>query len=238
MTGDPGLPSASKAAREEPRGLQPDLPADAFAAHDHAACAHDTLARAEAVVSGQGARMTPVRRRVLEILLESHRAVGAYEVLERLSAEGFGHQPPVAYRALDFLVEKGLAHRIRRLNAFTACMHPGETHAPVFLICRSCDMLAEAPAEGVRTALAATAAAHGFVVERANIEALGLCPACRSGGEDGPDAQSGGQSDGRAGALPEAGSGTPSGGRPRGRSASAAAGRSAATGDAAGDAGT
>ena len=59
---------------------------------------------------------------VLEILLESHRAMGAYEVLERLAAEGFGKQPPVAYRALDFLVEHGLALRVRRLNAYAACL--------------------------------------------------------------------------------------------------------------------
>jgi Fur family transcriptional regulator, zinc uptake regulator len=67
-------------------------------------------------------------------------------VLRRLAAEGFGNQPPVAYRALEFLVEHGLAHRIQRLNAFTACMHPGEAHAPAFLICRTCSTVAEADA--------------------------------------------------------------------------------------------
>ncbi len=100
-------------------------------------------------------------------------------MLQRLAAEGFGNQPPVAYRALDFLVENGLAHRIRRLNAFTACMHPGEAHAPAFLICRSCDAVAEAPAAPVRTALDRAAADLGFVIERSNVEALGLCPACQ-----------------------------------------------------------
>ncbi|AMY67832.1 zinc ABC transporter ATP-binding protein ZnuC [Frigidibacter mobilis] len=116
----------------------------AFEHHDHAHCADDTMARAEAVAAARGARLTPVRRRVLEILLEAHRAMGAYEVLDRLAAEGFGNQPPVAYRALEFLVEHGLAHRVRRLNAFAACMHPGQDHSPVFLICRSCDAVAEA----------------------------------------------------------------------------------------------
>ena len=125
------------------------------------------------------ARHFAARRRVLEILLEDHRALGAYDVLQRLVAEGFGNQPPVAYRALDFLVENGLAHRIRRLNAFAACMHPGEAHAPVFLICRACNHVAEAPAATVRAALDQAAAAMGFAVERSNIEALGLCPACQ-----------------------------------------------------------
>lgn len=157
-----------------------DAPDLAFAVHDHAHCASDALARAEALVAEKGLRLTPVRRRVLEILLEAHRALGAYDVLTRLAAEGFGNQPPVAYRALDFLEEQGLAHRIRRLNAFTACMHPGEAHAPAFLICRGCDAVAEAPAAPVLVALEAAAADTGFVIERSNIEALGLCPACQA----------------------------------------------------------
>lgn len=154
-------------------------PALAFARHDHAVCADDALARADGMMAEQGLRLTPVRRRTLQILLEAHRAMGAYDVLQRLAAEGFGNQPPVAYRALDFLEEHGLAHRIRRLNAFTACMHPGEVHAPAFLICRFCDAVAEAPAAPVQAALTLAAGALGFVIERTNIEALGLCPACQ-----------------------------------------------------------
>jgi Fur family zinc uptake transcriptional regulator len=119
---------------------------------------------------------------VLEILLESHRALGAYDVLDRLAAEGFGKQPPVAYRALEFLVDQGLAHRIRRLNAFAACMHPGEAHHAAFLICRACDAVAEAPGAAARASVEAAATALGFAVERTNLEALGLCPGCRSAG--------------------------------------------------------
>jgi Fur family transcriptional regulator, zinc uptake regulator len=170
--------------------MYPDAtPELAFAEHDHSHCAGGVLARAEAVIAQNGVRMTPVRRRALEILLEAHRAMGAYEVLERLGAEGYGKQPPVAYRALEFLVENGLAHRIRRLNAFAACMHPGEDHAPVFLICRQCNSVAEAPAAPVRAALDAAAADLGFVVERANVEALGLCPICLAAPETAPVAE-------------------------------------------------
>ncbi|MBL4918134.1 Fur family transcriptional regulator [Szabonella alba] len=151
----------------------------AFAKHDHHRCAGEGLARAEEILAGRKVRLTPVRRRTLEILLEDHRALGAYEVLERLAADGFGNQPPVAYRALEFLVDHGLAHRVRRLNAFTACRHSGQDHAPAFLICRQCNAVAEAPADAVRSALDTTADKLGFVIERSNIEALGLCPACR-----------------------------------------------------------
>ena len=151
----------------------PDL---AFATHNHAHCSHDALERAEALTKATGARMTPVRRRVLEILLEEHKALGAYDVLSRLATEGFGNQPPVAYRALEFLVDQGLAHRIQRLNAFTACVHPGRDHAPAFLICRLCHLVAEAEATAARASLEAEAARAGFQVERSTIEALGLCP--------------------------------------------------------------
>jgi Fur family transcriptional regulator, zinc uptake regulator len=150
----------------------------AFVPHDHARCVGDVLALAEAQVAARGQRLTPVRRRTLQILLESHRALGAYDVLDRLAADGFGKQPPVAYRALEFLEDQGLAHRISRLNAFTACMHPGEVHAPAFLICRLCQSVAEAPGSAVATALTSAAAALGFAIERATVEALGLCPAC------------------------------------------------------------
>jgi Fur family zinc uptake transcriptional regulator len=150
----------------------------AFHDHDHSACAGDVLSHAEARCAEKGLRLTPVRRRTLEILAEAHKALGAYEVLDRLKADGFGSQPPVAYRALDFLVENGLAHRIRRLNAFTACMHPGEEHTPAFFICRSCDHVAEAPVTATRAALDDVADELGFQVERVNLEALGLCPAC------------------------------------------------------------
>lgn len=151
----------------------------AFRRHDHASCSADALAMAETLAEASALRLTPVRRRALEILLEAHRAMGAYEVLDRLSEAGFGRQPPVAYRALDWLVEHGLAHRIQRLNAYVACLHPGLAHAPVFLICRACDRVAEAPGQRVRAALEAGAATAGFVVERASVEAVGLCPACR-----------------------------------------------------------
>ncbi len=155
----------------------------AFDQHDHSHCAHHVLEKADAMVAARGLRLTPVRRRTLEILAESHRALGAYDVLERLSADGFGNQPPVAYRALEFLEEQGLAHRIRRLNAFTACMHPGEAHAPAFLICEGCNAVAEAPAAPVLAALETAATRMGFTIGRSHLEATGLCTACQRAAE-------------------------------------------------------
>ncbi|WP_312529655.1 Fur family transcriptional regulator [Paracoccus sp. (in: a-proteobacteria)] len=161
-----------------PSRHDPVEPIDPFDDHDHAACAAQTLERAIQQSAADGVRLTPVRKRTLEILLESHRAMGAYEVLERLSADGFGNQPPVAYRALDFLVAQGLAHRVQRLNAYAACLSPDRDHAPVFLICRSCEKVAESDAPELRQALGNLGAITGFQVERATVEALGLCAIC------------------------------------------------------------
>jgi Fur family zinc uptake transcriptional regulator len=150
-----------------------------FEKHDHRACVDAALSAADARCAEEGLRLTPVRRKALELLLREHRALGAYAVLDLLREAGFGSQPPVAYRALDFLVEHGFAHKIERLNAFVACTHPGQSHSPAFMICRLCDAVAEAqstaPAKG---ALGDAARAAGFQIERTVVEAEGVCPAC------------------------------------------------------------
>ncbi len=148
--------------------------------HDHANCASNVLSHADHLIAEQGLRMTPVRRAALEILLSQQKAMGAYDVLEKLSEQGFGNQPPVAYRALEFLVDNGLAHRVRRLNAFAACTRPDTHHRPVFLICRECDAVAEASSEHVQAALSDAATNEGFQIERVNVEILGLCPTCQA----------------------------------------------------------
>ena len=148
-----------------------------FQSHNHATCVNDGLESAEAFCAERRLRLTPVRRRALEILLEAHKAQGAYDVLARFEEEGLGSKPPVAYRALNFLVENGLAHRIEKLNAYVACCHPGAHHTPAFLICRDCKTVAEATE--FSAGLTRSAEASGFQVEKTIIEAEGLCPSCQ-----------------------------------------------------------
>ncbi len=149
-----------------------------FQDHDHETCVETAQATAEARCREEGLRLTPVRRKVLEMLLQEHRALGAYAILDRLRDEGFGSQPPVAYRALDFLVQNGFVHKIERLNAFVACSHPGAEHSPAFMICRKCDAVAEAQSAPAKGVLGAAARAAGFEIERTVVEAEGLCPDC------------------------------------------------------------
>src|ERR1041384_5528527 len=51
--------------------------------HDHERCSADALAHAEALCAQRSQRLTPIRRQVLEVLLESHKPLGAYEIMDR-----------------------------------------------------------------------------------------------------------------------------------------------------------
>ena len=155
-------------------------PALGFADHDHDGCRASCLRTAEEVCADAGLRLTPSRRRVLEILLESHTSMGAYDILARLAEDGQRAQPPVVYRALDFLTQNGLAHRIERLNAFVACARPGAAHDPAFMICRKCSAVAETQAAGGGDRLQKQAKAAGFRIERTVMEAEGICPKCQA----------------------------------------------------------
>ena len=112
------------------------------------------------------------------MLLETHTAIGGYEILARLAAEGIGSQPPAAYRALEFLVEIGLAHRIERLNAYVACELAGQPHTPAFLICRQCRRVTETSSWPQRGMLGREAKRQSFTIEHAAIEAEGRCESC------------------------------------------------------------
>ncbi|WP_338014569.1 transcriptional repressor [Rhodophyticola sp. CCM32] len=138
----------------------------------------DAIAAAEAKCTAENLRLTPVRRRVLELLLEGHRALGAYDILKQLQAENLGSQPPIAYRALQFLTTHGFVHRIERLNAYVACVFSDSNHQPTFMICRECDSVAEAGAHPVKESLDHAAETMGFTPEHMMIEVEGLCPVC------------------------------------------------------------
>jgi len=147
-----------------------------FHKHDHQTCVSIGLETAKAHCAKHGLNLTKNRQRVLEILLAEHKALGAYDILALLSQEGVTAQPPAVYRALDFLVANGFAHKVEKRNAYIACAHPGQDHDPAFLICRSCDTIEEATANNT---LGSTARDSGFQIETTVLEVEGLCPKCQ-----------------------------------------------------------
>lgn len=150
------------------------------ALHDHTHCIADALTRADALCAERGARLTALRRRVLELVWSSHRPRGAYAILEDLSQQdGKAAAPLTVYRALEFLVEQGLVHRIESLNAYVGCAAPGDVHSGQFLVCEACGDAAEIDDPGVGAAINAAAAERGFRVQRPTVEVRGLCKSCQ-----------------------------------------------------------
>ncbi|WP_366657650.1 Fur family transcriptional regulator [Fodinicurvata sp. EGI_FJ10296] len=148
--------------------------------HDHGLCVSDALIRAEAICDEQGVRLTDIRRQVLELLWKEHRPRGAYDILNELASQGRKTAPLTVYRALDFLVANGLAHRIESLNAFIGCTQPENYHATQFLVCTRCGATTELTDSGLSAAIRAAADAARFSVTRPVVELQGLCPACQA----------------------------------------------------------
>jgi len=146
--------------------------------HDHQRCTRTAIAHAEELCAARSQRLTPMRRQVLEVLLSSHKPLGAYEIMEHLA--GNGRPAPITiYRALDFLRDNCLVHRIESRNAFVACVHNHAGLDPVvFLICERCGAVGEAPGGAVAEALKSSARAAGFTPKSPVIEIEGICSHC------------------------------------------------------------
>lgn len=152
--------------------------------HDHGRCAADALVHAEAICAAGGLRFTEQRRRVLEALLASHVPASAYDVIDRIGATGAGgHRlaPISVYRALDFLVANGFAHRIESRNAYVACDRGRDCdgEATLFLLCESCGAAGEVSSATLNRVIAEAAGAVGFAPRAPVVEVRGLCARCR-----------------------------------------------------------
>ena len=149
--------------------------------HDHDRCTADALAHAEALCAQRAQRLTPLRRQVLEVLLGSHKPLGAYEIIDRAAQSGARPAPITIYRALDFLRDNGLVHRIESRNAFIACVNNHATgDLEVFLICERCGEVGEAQSATIAGELKSAARAAGFTPKAPVIEVSGICANCRS----------------------------------------------------------
>jgi Fur family zinc uptake transcriptional regulator len=137
------------------------------------------IAEAERRCSAASASLTPLRRRVLELLLDQHGPAKAYDLLPLIDSEK-QTKPPTIYRALDFLVRMGLAHRIESLNAFVACDVGACSRSTIFLICEKCGGAEEFDAGHALIDLADAAKKDGFTISRTMIEASGVCGACQA----------------------------------------------------------
>ncbi len=155
--------------------------------HDHASCVNHALSDARAICQRRNTRLTPTRERVLELIWQSHKPLGAYDVLAQLAEDGHNAAPPTVYRALDFLQQNGLVHRIASLNAFIGCAHAGEHHTGMFLICQACGNVLELTAPAVSGAIQDAVKAEAFELDDVTLEIAGLCPRCQGEQDQGSE---------------------------------------------------
>ncbi|MEM5313714.1 Fur family transcriptional regulator [Paraburkholderia sp. JHI869] len=159
-------------------------------AHDHGhAHSHDgaqgaslesALAMAEAYCRERGEKLTPIRRKVLELLLASGRATKAYSLLDEMRQIHPGSAPPTVYRALDFLLSAGLIHRIESINAFAVCHDLTQCQHGILVVCQQCGNVTELHEPKLRQALVAQIEAAGYRLAGDGIELKGLCAQCQT----------------------------------------------------------
>jgi Fur family zinc uptake transcriptional regulator len=153
-----------------------ELPID----HNHAGCVQKAVENARRICRDRGLRLTSQRKRVLELVWNSHKPVGAYDILDGLNQDGQKAAPPTVYRALEFLIDADLVHRLDSLNAFVGCPDPEVPHSGQFLICGSCRSVTELDNQDISALIESTAAAQGFIATRQTLEIQGTCQSCRA----------------------------------------------------------
>jgi Fur family zinc uptake transcriptional regulator len=138
------------------------------------------LERAEALCHERGVRLTEQRKTVLRLVCASDKPISAYELLDQMRGVVKNLTPPTVYRALDFLLEQGLVHKLESLHAYVGCAHPDQSHASQFLICDNCGEVTEVEDASVAESLRAAGQTLGFCTKRPIVEVLGTCAQCNA----------------------------------------------------------
>ena len=146
--------------------------------HRHSKCVKDALKRAENACSKHGSRLTPIRKRVLELIWQSHKPIKAYDLLAQLSTEGHIEKPPTVYRALQFLIDNHLIHRIESSNGYIGCEFEHDEMDSKFLVCDRCHEVEELCEPRLNKTLSETSRKQGFIPNQTNVEIHGICANC------------------------------------------------------------
>ena len=145
---------------------------------DHNLCINSALTEAEKICNQKNIRVTDLRRTVLKIIWQNHKAIKAYDILDQISGMNFSAKPPTVYRALDFLLENGFIHKINSLNSYIGCPHPLQNEQCYFIICSSCDEIEECSDENITNAIKTVMEKNKFTHKNIAIEIDGTCNSC------------------------------------------------------------
>jgi len=146
--------------------------------HQHSRCIKEALNKAEQICLDHQSKLTPIRKKVLELIWKSHKPIKAYDLLAQLSSEDFIEKPPTVYRALDFLIDNKLIHRIESQNAYIGCNTDHETLDSKFLICDQCHEVEELSEPKINKTLSEITKKQGFTPSLVNVEIHGTCSQC------------------------------------------------------------
>jgi Fur family zinc uptake transcriptional regulator len=155
--------------------ISPFIPAS----HKHQDCLKAAIVAAKSHCDAVGISLTPIRQRVLELIWQDHEPVKAYDILDTLKQSKSSSAPPTVYRALDFLQDEGLVHKIESLNAYIGCGNPRNTHKGQFFICHDCGFVAELDDDEIRRLFQKKAKRFGFEINDEIVEIKGYCQECR-----------------------------------------------------------
>ena len=143
----------------------------------------DNIARNAAIAcEANGAKLTPLRREILQLVWESQKPIGAYAVMDvyRQRSDRAQVAPPTVYRALDFLQEHGLVHKIHSQNTYVMCCAPNHSHGNVIFSCKSCGDAAEINSPAIAKSLSQSSNEIGFTPANQIVEISGLCKSCQT----------------------------------------------------------
>lgn len=146
--------------------------------HRHTSCLRKARKRLDERAQARSKKLGVNDKRVFGILLSEHRTFSAYEVAERAGQTAKNLQANQVYRAVEKLIELGVAHRVELKNGYMACHSPDRCTAQQILICSSCDQVAELEHSKLQATIARTVNETGFVPEHQKLELLGRCPNC------------------------------------------------------------
>ena len=144
----------------------------------HEICVEDALLKADLICKDKGVRFTEIRKTILEMIWESHKPVKAYDLLDKLQKTILSARATTVYRALDFLLENGLIHKLNSLNAYVGCTHPIKHRDCYFLICSNCGDIEECCDDNLADTIKNTTDKNSFKPRKTSLEIEGTCNNC------------------------------------------------------------
>ena len=137
----------------------------------------------ENTFSKNGIKLTQNRKKILQLMASKQKALSAYEISDLLKEIYKTSTPTMSvYRALDFLEQKELIHKISTLNKYTLCSHILCEHKheiTQLLICLKCSKTIESSSnKSLNTELSKNLISKGFHPNNKLLEIQGTCSEC------------------------------------------------------------